>query len=102
MIYIPPLTTLEQVNLTHPWMGKNWVVKQIPYRSTQMPCRCCGASRPSKGFKEPDEIHIHSLLSGAAYCVLEKNKNNEYEDIEEWKKAWQECFDHMLNGCDEK
>lgn len=27
----------------------------------------------------------------AEYC--------EYEDIDEWKKAWQEAFDHHLNGC---
>jgi hypothetical protein len=66
-----------------------------------MPCRCCGASRPSKGFNEPDEKQIHSMLNAAAQLILNKNHNNSYEDIEEWKKAWQECFDHMLNGCKE-
>jgi hypothetical protein len=67
-----------------------------------MPCRCCGASRPSKGFKEPDEMIIHSKLKEVAFLVLDKNRNNAYEDLDGWKKAWQECFDHMLNGCKEK
>jgi hypothetical protein len=66
-----------------------------------MPCRCCGASRPSKGFKEPEEQKIHTLLSEASKLVLAKN-GPEYEGIEDWKKAWQEAFDHMLNGCKEK
>ena len=66
-----------------------------------MPCRCCGASRPYKGFKEPDEKMIHDILQTAAYRILDKNKQNVYDDIDEWKKAWQECFDHMLNGCKE-
>jgi hypothetical protein len=64
-----------------------------------MPCRCCGASRPSKGFNEPDEKQIHVMLLTAAQLILKKNANNAYDDIDEWKKAWQECFDHMLNGC---
>jgi hypothetical protein len=67
-----------------------------------MPCRCCGASRPSKGFKEPDEHIINDYLTRAAQLILDKNKNHEYEDIDEWKKAWQEAFDHKLNGCKEK
>ena len=66
-----------------------------------MPCRCCGASRPSKGFTEPEEIKIHALLKQAIQLVLEKNRNQDYEHIDDWKKAWQECFDHMLNGCKE-
>lgn len=41
-----------------------------------MPCRCCGASRPSKGFKEPDEQEIYHLLKNAAFLVLDKNRNN--------------------------
>ncbi len=64
-----------------------------------MPCRCCGASRPSKGFKEPDEVEIHHYLKIAANVILQKNWNNDYDNIDDWKKAWQECFDHMLNGC---
>lgn len=67
-----------------------------------MPCRCCGASRPSKGFKEPDEAEIHHYLKIAACVILQKNCNNAYDNIDEWKKAWQECFDHMLNGCKDK
>jgi hypothetical protein len=67
-----------------------------------MPCRCCGASRPSKGFKEPDENHIHNLLLDVTYWVNEKNKLNQFENIEDWKKAWLECFEHMLFGCKEK
>jgi hypothetical protein len=66
-----------------------------------MPCRCCGAARPSKGFKEPDEQKIHSLLKDAAKLVLAKDAP-EYEEIEDCKKAWQEAFDHMLNGCRER
>lgn len=66
-----------------------------------MPCRCCGASRPSKGFKEKDEQEIYHLLKLAADKVKEKEKHG-YEDIIEWKKAWQEAFDHMLNGCPEQ
>lgn len=66
-----------------------------------MPCRCCGASRPSKGFKEKDEQIIHQHLKDASFHILEKTKYG-YDDIDEWKMAWQECFDHMLNGCKEK
>ena len=33
MIYIPPLTTLEIVDLEFPWNGKIYKVKKIPYRS---------------------------------------------------------------------
>jgi hypothetical protein len=65
-----------------------------------MPCRCCGASRPSKGFNETDEKQIHALLTQASDLILEKTKGG-YDDINEWKKGWQECFDHMLNGCKE-
>lgn len=64
-----------------------------------MPCRCCGASRPSKGFKEPGEQEINELLKQAAKLILKKNEDNSYEDICEWKKGWQEAFDHHLNGC---
>lgn len=64
-----------------------------------MPCRCCGASRPSKGFNEPGEQKINELLKEAAILILKKNERNEYEDIDEWKKGWQEAFDHHLNGC---
>ena len=67
-----------------------------------MPCRCCGASRPSKGFKEPQEQIINTLLKSVADLILDKNKYGEYEDIEEWKKGWQEAFDHHLNGCKEE
>ena len=51
-----------------------------------MPCRCCGASRPSKGFKEPDEQKINEILKEATRLILDKNRNNAYEDIDEWKK----------------
>ena len=64
-----------------------------------MPCRCCGASRPSKGFTEPKDKEIHDLLKNAANLILGINTRNEYEEIEDWKKAWQEAFDHLLNGC---
>ena len=64
-----------------------------------MPCRCCGASRPSKGFTEPGEQEINDLLKKAAQLILEKNKLNQYEDLFFWKKGWQEAFDHHLNGC---
>ncbi len=68
-----------------------------------MPCRCCGASRPSKGFKEPDEAKINDILKEAVRLILDKNRNNAYDNIDEWKKGWQEAFDHHLNGCkDEK
>jgi sarcosine oxidase delta subunit len=63
-----------------------------------MPCRCCGASRPSKGFTEPGEAEINDQLKQAAKRILAKD-GPEYEDIEEWKKGWQEAFDHHLNGC---
>ena len=67
-----------------------------------MPCRCCGASRPSKGFTEKGEAEINELLKKASNLILDKNQNNQYDDINEWKKAWQEAFDHHLNGCKEK
>jgi hypothetical protein len=67
-----------------------------------MPCRCCGASRPSKGFKEPGEIQINSLLKEAARLILKKKDDSAYDDISDWKKGWQEAFDHHLNGCTEK
>lgn len=63
-----------------------------------MPCRCCGACRPSKAFREPGETKINDLLKEAAKLILDKEKFG-YDDIEEWKKAWQEAFDHHLNGC---
>lgn len=66
-----------------------------------MPCRCCGASRPSKGFNEPEEKKINDLLIEVSKLILQKNDDNSYEDINEWKKAWQEAFDHHLNGCKE-
>lgn len=66
-----------------------------------MPCRCCGASRPSKGFKEPGEAEINTLIKQAAKLILAKDDGS-YEDINEWKKAWQEAFDHHLNGCRRK
>lgn len=65
-----------------------------------MPCRCCGASRPSKGFTEPDEEKINKLLKNATALILAKDDGS-YEDIDEWKKGWQEAFDHHLNGCKE-
>lgn len=64
-----------------------------------MPCRCCGVSRPSKGFTEPNEQQIHAYLTLASDLILDKSRG--FDDIEEWKKAWQEAFDHMLNGCKE-
>ncbi len=65
-----------------------------------MPCRCCGASRPSKGFTEPGESEINELLKKAAELILHKYDNTPYEnDIYDWKKGWQEAFDHHLNGC---
>lgn len=66
-----------------------------------MPCRCCGASRPSKGFKEPGEVEINDLLKQAAKLIRAKDDGS-YEDINEWNKAWQEAFDHHLNGCRRK
>jgi hypothetical protein len=66
-----------------------------------MPCRCCGASRPSKGFKEPGESRINELLKEAARWILMKDDGS-YDGIDEWKKGWQEAFDHHLNGCKRK
>ncbi len=63
-----------------------------------MPCRCCGASRPAKGFTEKGEQNINALLKAAANMILDKS-NDGYDDIDEWKKAWQEAFDNHLNGC---
>jgi hypothetical protein len=65
-----------------------------------MPCRCCGASRPSKGFTESGESEINEKLKEVAQLILAKD-NPVYENIDEWKKAWQEAFDHHLNGCKE-
>jgi hypothetical protein len=65
-----------------------------------MPCRCCGASRPSKGFTEPGESEINDLLKQAAKRILAKD-GPEYDGIDQWKKGWQEAFDHHLNGCKE-
>lgn len=66
-----------------------------------MPCRCCGAARPSKGFKEKDESKINELLKECVKLILQINDRNQYEDIDEWKKGWKEAFDHHLNGCKE-
>jgi hypothetical protein len=66
-----------------------------------MPCRCCEASRPSKGFKEPDEYKINALLKEATKLILDKHKQYD-EGIDQWKKGWKEAFDHHLNGCPEK
>ena len=67
-----------------------------------MPCRCCGASRPSKGFTGKGEVEIHKLLKEASVLILAKAHDPiGYDDIEDWKKGWQEAFDHMLNGCKE-
>lgn len=33
MIYTPPLTTLEIVELEFPWSGKIYKIKKIPYKS---------------------------------------------------------------------
>lgn len=65
-----------------------------------MPCRCCGASRPSKGFKSYMENDINELLKQASHLIL--TSRNGCDDISEWKKGWQEAFDHHLNGCPEK
>lgn len=65
-----------------------------------MPCRCCGASRPSKGFKETGEEEINELLKKASHLILTGRSG--WDDIEQWKKGWQEAFDHHLNGCKEK
>jgi hypothetical protein len=65
-----------------------------------MPCRCCGASRPSKGFNHPDEKLINDLLKEASRLILKKEED--FDDITEWKEAWKEAFDHHLNGCKEK
>ena len=65
-----------------------------------MPCRCFGASRPSKGFTETGETEINDLLKKAAMLIL--NGRLGRDDISEWKKGWQEAFDHHLNGCKEK
>lgn len=68
-----------------------------------MPCRCCGALRPSKGFREPGESKINDLLKEAAKLILEKDVPNDYGDpVSEWKEGWKEAFDHHLNGCKEK
>lgn len=67
-----------------------------------MPCRCCGASRPSKGFKEDGESKINDLLKEASRLILEKNVPDDYGDSEsDWKQGWKEAFDHHLNGCNE-
>lgn len=66
-----------------------------------MPCRCCGASKPSKGFKNLDEQEINNHLKEAARLIIKKNENHEYDNIDEWKKGWKEAFDHHLNGCPE-
>lgn len=66
-----------------------------------MPCRYCRAERPSKGFVEPGEQNINALLKEAARLILEKREYG-FDDIEEWKNAWQEAFDHHLNGCKNK
>lgn len=65
-----------------------------------MPCRCCNASRPSKGFNETGEAEINELLKKAAYLILTGRDGD--DDLDDWKKGWQEAFDHYLNGCKEK
>jgi len=68
-----------------------------------MPCRCCGASRPSKGFKEPGESQINNLLKQAAHLILKYHEGTaEGDNIGYWKQGWQEAFDHHLNGCKNK
>lgn len=67
-----------------------------------MPCRCCGtAPRPAKGFDaNDDETMINMHLSMAAKRINEKQRD--FEDIEDWRKAWIEAFHHHIYGCPEK
>jgi hypothetical protein len=32
LIYSPPITTIENVDLDFPWLGKIWKVKKVPYK----------------------------------------------------------------------
>lgn len=66
-----------------------------------MPCRCCGASRPSKGFTEPGEAEINELLKKSAY-LIELKDDGFNEHIRDWKEGWLEAFEHHLNGCNKK
>lgn len=67
-----------------------------------MPCRCCGASRPSKGYDANTlEKSINANLKEAARLIKSKNADNQYEDIDDWKRGWIQAFDHHLNGCPE-
>lgn len=68
-----------------------------------MPCRCCGASRPSKGFNEPGEAKINDLLKEAANLILNHydKSSPQSDDLSSWILGWREAFDHHLNGCKE-
>lgn len=65
-----------------------------------MPCRCCNASKPSKGFTNTGESEINDHLKKAAKLINDKFK--EFDDIDDWVAGWKEAFDHHLNGCPEK
>jgi hypothetical protein len=68
-----------------------------------MPCRCCSASKPSKGCQRPDEQKINELLKEAKDLILKKADGpNGFDDIDDWKKGWLEAFEHHLFGCTEK
>ena len=67
-----------------------------------MPCRCCSASKPSKGCQHSDEQKINNLLKEVTKLINDKNKYNQYDDIDQWKNGWLEAFKHHLFGCTEK
>jgi hypothetical protein len=63
-----------------------------------MPCRCCCAGKPSKGFEHPEEDKINDKLKDARDLIIAEG-NRRGDDLHLWKKSWVEAFEHHLNGC---
>lgn len=51
MIYTPPVICREKVDVIFPWMGKEWKVKEIPYRGNNM-----------KKSKESKDLNVNERL----------------------------------------
>lgn len=67
-----------------------------------MPCRCCGAPKRCKGFEDSLDTKINNLLKNATDLIVSVNSHGQFDNIDDWKKSWQEAFEHHLNGCPEK
>lgn len=66
-----------------------------------MPCRCCSATKPPKGFKSDEDVIINDHLK-LLVKTIERRYWEPLYDTKEWKRGWLEAFEHHLFGCPEK